>query len=279
MAQAWTQSVASLESVFAVLSAHDHPFVMVGTYALRWMGVQLLPGYIMDILIRTSQVASICQAFPQTGEWLEVDESSIPGLATLSEREECRSVQRFKRCDDQWYISLCSENTYRLTVDSEKIQVPYPINFNSALVQSEFHPNPGDRSSDWKTRPYLMTDKDIAFVWPASGQVSFPVFIPTIPEFLDSCLYCIGGRNYRDYDDCDIPHGDMSYLARYILLDLPHQQDKLLSKVKNAKWLAEFFADRQWRQERRMRLVMERQVKSAANSKPGPQVPFATLPF
>lgn len=46
MAQAWSQSVASLESVFAVLSAHDHPFVMVGTYALRWMGVQVLPGYV-----------------------------------------------------------------------------------------------------------------------------------------------------------------------------------------------------------------------------------------
>lgn len=228
----------------------------------------------MDILIRTSQVASICQTFAQTGEWVEVDESSITGLVTLAERDERRSIRRFKRCDDQWYISLCSENTYRLTVDSEKIQVPHPINFNSVLVQSEFHPNPGDRSSDWKPRPYLMTDKDIAFVWPASGQVSFPVFIPTIPEFLDSCLSCMGGRNYKDDESCHIPHGDVSYLARCLLLDLPHQQDKLLSKVKNTKQLAEFFTERQQRQERRMSRLMEGRAKYAAHAKPGPRVPF-----
>ncbi|RPA97816.1 hypothetical protein L873DRAFT_1836217 [Choiromyces venosus 120613-1] len=270
MAQAWSQSAASLESIFAVLSDHDHPFIMVGTYALRWMGVQVLPGYIMDILIRTSQVASICQALAQTGEWLEVDESSIPALVTLAEREECRSVRRFKRCDDQWYISLCSEDTYRLTVDSEKIQVPHPVNFNSVLVESEFHPNPTGRSTDQRSRPYLMTDKNIPFVWAAGGQVSFPVFIPRIPEFLDSCLNCMGGRNYMDDD---------SSMARYLLLDLPHQQDKLLSKVKNTKWLAEFFAERQGRQERRMKEVMERQAKHAAHAKPGPQVPFIMKPL
>jgi len=80
---------ASLGSIFPVLSEHDHPFAMfmVGTYALGWMGVQVLPGYryvmhglplvvihfliatniafidrykyIMDILARTSQTASI----------------------------------------------------------------------------------------------------------------------------------------------------------------------------------------------------------------------------
>ncbi|RPA95971.1 hypothetical protein L873DRAFT_1696044 [Choiromyces venosus 120613-1] len=279
MAQAWSQSTASLESIFAVLSDHDHPFVMVGTYALRWMGVQVLPGYTMDILIRTSQVASICQALAQTGEWLEVDESSIPVLVTLAGRKEYRSIRRFKRCDDQWYISLCSEDTYRLTVDSEKIQVPHPVNFNSVLVESEFHPNPTGRSTYWRSRPYLMTDKNIPFVWAAGGQVSFPVFIPRIPEFLDSCLNCLGGRNYMDDDSCHIPHGDMSYLARYLLLDLPHQQDKLLSKVKNTKWLAEFFADRQWRQERRMKKVMERQAKNAAHAKPGPQIPFTMKPL
>jgi len=34
LAQAWSPSARSLESVFKVLSDHDHPFVMVGKYAL-----------------------------------------------------------------------------------------------------------------------------------------------------------------------------------------------------------------------------------------------------
>lgn len=46
LAQAWSPSARSLESVFKVLSNHDHPFVMVGTYALTWMGVPVHTGYV-----------------------------------------------------------------------------------------------------------------------------------------------------------------------------------------------------------------------------------------
>jgi len=231
----------------------------------------------MDILVRTSQAASICQALAQTGEWLEADESSIPEFVTLVERVDHRSIRRFKRCDDHWYISLCSEDTYDLTVDTKKIQVLHPVNFDSVLVESEFHPNPTDRSPDpWISRPYLMTDKNIPFIWAAGGVVSFPVFIPTLPEFIDSCLSCMGGQNSKS---SGIARRDMDYLARYLLLDLPHQQDKLLSKVKNTKQLAEFFMGRQQRQERRMKMVMERQAEYAAHAKPGPQVPFVMKPL
>ncbi|PUU78737.1 hypothetical protein B9Z19DRAFT_1083504 [Tuber borchii] len=280
MAKPWSQSVASLESIFAVLSDHDHPFVLIGKYALRWMGVQVIPGEIMDILVRTSQAASICQALAQTGEWLEVDESSIPSFVTMVERVDHRSIRRFKRCDDRWYISLCSEDTYDLTVDTKKIQVLHPVNLNSVLVESEFHPNPTDRGTDyWASRPYLMTDKNISFIWAPGGLVSFPVFIPTLPEFIDSCLSCMGGQSSEHNPSFGIARRDMDYLGRYLLLDLPHQQDKLLSKVKNTKQLAEFFMGRQQRQERRMKLVMESQAECAAHAKPGPQVPFIMKPL
>jgi len=48
LAQAWAPSAASLESVFKVLSDHNHPFVMVGTYALTWMGVPVCTGYVLS---------------------------------------------------------------------------------------------------------------------------------------------------------------------------------------------------------------------------------------
>ena len=80
MAKAWSQSVASLESIYGILSDHGHLFVLVGKYTLKWMGVWhildlyawLSPhhGYppptvnialqIMDILVRTLQVGFIC---------------------------------------------------------------------------------------------------------------------------------------------------------------------------------------------------------------------------
>ena len=78
-------------------------------------------------------------------------------------------------------------------------------------------------------------------------------------------------------DNCRIPQIDMDYLARYLLLDSPAQKDKLLSKVKDTKQLAKYFADRQWWQERRVKRVMGRRAKFGADSKPGPQVPFKML--
>ncbi|RPA88904.1 hypothetical protein L873DRAFT_1823812 [Choiromyces venosus 120613-1] len=50
-AQVWSHSPASLDSVFSVVNAHDHPFIMVGKYALRWMGVPVHTGYTIDILV------------------------------------------------------------------------------------------------------------------------------------------------------------------------------------------------------------------------------------
>jgi len=267
MAQAWSPSARSLESVFHVLSDHDHPFVMVGTYALKWMGVGLHTGYIMDILARNSQAASIHQSLAQTSGWMEVDDASIPGLVSTAEREEQRSVGRFKRLDDHWYISLCTEDTYKLLVATEKIRVPHPISWNAGLVESEFHPNPTDR----RVKPYLITDKTIKFV--GAEPVAFPAFIPTIPQYLDSCLSCTGGRSHVDDESCIIPESDLDYLSRYLALDSPHQQNKVLSKVHQAKLLEEYFMNRRRRQESRMKKILERRRKRS-HLNPRPQVPF-----
>ncbi|KAG0125359.1 hypothetical protein HOY82DRAFT_571954, partial [Tuber indicum] len=203
----WSQSAASLESILSVLNGRDHFFVQARTNALNWMGVPVCSGYIMDILVRASQV----------GEWLEVDKYSVPGLAMLPESGEQYSVGWFKRYDDQWYICLCTEDNYRLTVDTEKIQVPHPINFNSTLAGSEFHPYPKYRFPHYRSSlPYLITYEDVNFVW-----------------------------------------------------------------VRNTEHLAEYFIERQQRQERRLKRIAARQEKHVAlyGRTLGPNVPFILQPL
>ncbi|PUU72273.1 hypothetical protein B9Z19DRAFT_1171159 [Tuber borchii] len=203
-------------------------------------------------LLRTSQAGSIYQALAQSGEWLEVDRSSVPELAILPESGEHDSIGWFKRCDDQWYTSLCTEDTYHIAVDTEKIQVPHPINFNSVLVESEFHPNPKDRILHARSSlPYLITDKDVGFVW--GEPITFPVFIPTIPEYLDSCL-----NRIREWGcACYIAQMDMVNLARCLVLDSPLQQEKILTKVKDTDQFAEYFTRRQRWLERGTKRIME----------------------
>jgi len=74
----------------------------------------------VDILVRNSQAASIYQAFVATGEWLGVDESSMPTFIMGGDLPEYRSVQRLKRYDDKWYIRLCTEDSYRISADTKK---------------------------------------------------------------------------------------------------------------------------------------------------------------
>lgn len=44
--QARSQSAASLESIYVVLSYYDRPFVLVGKYAIKWMGVPVHQGFV-----------------------------------------------------------------------------------------------------------------------------------------------------------------------------------------------------------------------------------------
>ena len=218
----------------------------------------------MDILVRNSQAASIYQAFVATGKWFGVDESSMPTFTIGGDLPEYRSVQRLKRYDDSWYIRLCTEDSYRISVDTKKIQVPHVLPFNSVLVESEFHHNTLER------RPYLLTNEKIKFT--EDPPITFPVFIPTIPEYIDSCLNIIQAMDM----DCighKPPRMDMSYLARYLCFHSPHLQDKLLVKVKNRKQLAEDFAEGERRQVERMKRIIERRAKYAGGSGPLMEIP------
>ena len=183
---------------------------------------------------------------------------------------EHRSVRKLKRYDERWFLSLCDEDSYCLSVDLPKIQIPHVVNYNSVLVEPEFHPKGPERTGTGRTAmPYLITDENIRFV--GDLPLTFPVFIPTIPQFLDSCLNCIRGRKSIDDSSCALPQIDMDNLARYLVLDLPSQQDKFLSKVTSSQRLAEYFTYRQCVQERRIQRIMQRRAKYQANTKTLPE--------
>ena len=223
--------------------------------------------------MRTTQLASIYRAFVLTGEWLEVDESCVPEIDLEFHHVDHRSVRKLKRYDDEWFVSLCDEGSYNITVDTHKIRVPHVVNYNSVLVESQFHPNSSDRS----VKPYLITDENIKFV--GDLPLTFPVFIPTVPQFLDSCLNCILGRRSNDDRSCALPQMDMDNLFRYLVLDSPSQQDKLLSSVTNSKQLAEYFTERRLLQAKRVKKIMERRAKCQRNATAMPEDQFSVPPL
>ncbi|KAG0130084.1 hypothetical protein HOY82DRAFT_609977 [Tuber indicum] len=145
--------------------------------------------------------------------------------------------------------------------------------FHAVLLESEFHPYSSDRS----VRPYLIMDGNIKFA--GDQPITFPIFIPTIPQFLDSFLDCIGDGRSSDNGSCALPQIDIYNLARYLVLDSPSQQARLLAKVTNSEGLTQYFEKQRPNQERGMKRVMERQMKHRVDTRPGPGVPSVEVPL
>ncbi|KAG0130079.1 hypothetical protein HOY82DRAFT_609973 [Tuber indicum] len=211
---------------------------MVGKYALRRMEVPVHTGYTIDILVPTIQLVSIHQAFIQTFERLAVDESGMDDLHLDFHAVEYRSVRTFPRSDGEWFLIFRGEGSWRLAVDTRKVQAPHVLSCDRVLVESEFHPNCSDRS----VMPYLITDDNTKFA--GDQPITFPVFTPTIPQFLDSCRDCIGDGRSSDGGSCALRQFDMDNLARYLVLESPSQQAKLLAKVANSERLTQYFEKR-----------------------------------
>ncbi|KAG0137709.1 hypothetical protein HOY82DRAFT_535392 [Tuber indicum] len=192
----------------------------------------------IDILVRTTQLVSVHQAIIQACERLVVDESGMDDLHLDFQAVEYRSVRTFPRSDGEWFLSIRGEGSCRLAVDTRKIQVPHVLSCDRVLVESEFHPDSSDRS----VMPYLITDDNTRFA--GYQPITFPLFKPTIPQFLDSCRDCIGDGRSSDHGSCALPQIDKDNLARYLVLESPSQQAKPLAKVANSEGLRQYFEKR-----------------------------------
>jgi len=168
---------------------------------MQWMAVALCTGEGFDLLVRTGQHSAIRQA----------------------------EIPQFKRVGEEFYISLWPENIFGLAVDG----VPHVCCWNAVLVESQFYPHPiRDR-----TYPRLLSDEHTRFVPkdpdqspPPIRPKRTPVYIPTIPRYLDACLY--RSKRLKHLPDAPRFRGssdiDIYYLIRYLFLETDTQRAKLL---------------------------------------------------
>jgi hypothetical protein len=142
-------------------------------------------------------------------------------------------VPRLERVDEQLYINLYPENVFGLAVDGDLCEVPHIYAWNPVLVESSFHPS-SDRTISYP--PGLLSDTGIRFI-PTNPDQSpppirphrTPVYIPTIPRYIDACLsrhprLCLPDAP-RFAGNANM---DISYLIRYLFLEIDAQRAKLL---------------------------------------------------
>ena len=96
-------------------------------------------------------------------------------------------------------------------------------------MESEFHPAQGLADEGFLSMLRVLGDENIKLV--RGELVTFPLFIPTIPQFLDACVNCMPSYTFVNVRSGRIPLTDMDDLSEFLALDCFHQQDKLLAKV------------------------------------------------
>jgi hypothetical protein len=195
------------DNVFDVLDAHCHPCIMIGRFALLWMGAAVMQDPVscsessalieikcLDLLIRNRQVAAISADIQSTGKWAEV-----PLVRTYGEDYLQPPPRVFERTDDTFSIKIWTEEAVRLLVDPTTdervhnqpflIETPCCEVLNPVLLESDMHPGP--EISAYK--PSLLTTPNIRFLpyircQSASRQPQSKVYIPTISWYLDALI-------------------------------------------------------------------------------------------
>ncbi|KAF2020346.1 hypothetical protein BU24DRAFT_445598 [Aaosphaeria arxii CBS 175.79] len=131
-----------LDEICPALRAHDHPLILVGKVAHRWMGARGFTGRnIIDILLRNSQLHSVASDIVRTGHWrhfntaqelqrFSVDpelEQFTPKNPEVEQLLDADMVLERTHCDAEQisHIRLWSEESYQINIDGcSLIEVP-----------------------------------------------------------------------------------------------------------------------------------------------------------
>jgi hypothetical protein len=111
----------TIDHVFDVLNKYEHPFVLVGHVAHRWMGCDSCVDEGFDLVIRKNQMNSIVASLIETGHWAMFN---------------CREELRIFESDPAWPLSenggyrmlllyLCDADVVLRNVDLDGFRFEY----------------------------------------------------------------------------------------------------------------------------------------------------------
>ena len=85
-----------MDHIVDVMASHDHPVVLVGSSAQRWMGSAGAMSPICDLLTKDSALRSIGAALIQSGHWMNDSPKEQSGLDEIPEFEADLILRRTK---------------------------------------------------------------------------------------------------------------------------------------------------------------------------------------
>ncbi len=157
----------SMDHVLDILATYDHPFVMVGWSAQRWMGSAGMLNTGCDMLIKNTVLESIAADLVKSGHW-EYYEAKPDPLESWSPDSACDADCVLRRTDKQneneiSALILWSETTYHINLDDcPTVEVPDVYPWQTMLIEEKWHPAI-DRTDGFWFGPYLQPDMKTNF--------------------------------------------------------------------------------------------------------------------
>jgi hypothetical protein len=177
--------------------------------------------------VRTSQQNDIIQCLLASGCWIPADRR------VSDDGRPAPQVPRLKRLGQDFHILLWSEDLYDLKVDGELCEVPHICSWNAVLAESQFYhpPPPRVRPHHALPNPGVVCVPRTPDQTPPPGRPNrTPIFIPTIPRYINACLVRIIHRGSIPYNFPISRNSsiELSYLIQYLFLEMDGQRAKLL---------------------------------------------------
>jgi hypothetical protein len=219
-----------LDSILTIFSNHNHPFILLNDFAMKWMGCANLPNGSVDVLVRSSRHDSILKDLLTLSDW-EITQSQHRGIFEIFSEGE--TILKNTRDSSMWpYLRLFPEELFFLSIDGPIIEVPDLWAWNTTLVEIEFHP---DRKN-FLYGPKNYTAYCAASLPPPKWQsrslkCKIPIYVPTITTFINAMWDHV--REYADVKNemLESARYNIRNFIRYLFLDRPHQRELILSKM------------------------------------------------
>jgi hypothetical protein len=256
----------TMNHVVDIITSHNHPVVLVGSSAQRWMGSAGCLTTVCDLLIKDSALQSIGAALVQSGHWRRASPPSQSSLGVHDEPSELKDsdfeLELTKIEDENEYAHLClwSGSTYHINLDDcPFIEVPDFYPWYKCLIEEKWHPCLGtDREDGWWYGPRLVASTkqpnlpEQAVAPPTfhpklprgkSPSNPHPIFIPSLPAYMDALVYHTTHYRKSKEELALDATWIVGNLVRYLYLELPHQQLLLLMEMEEDGYIEEYLKD------------------------------------
>ena len=245
-----------LDSALLIFQKHNHPFILVSTFAMIWSGSNNMPEREIDVLVRSSQQESLVNDLVASGEWKiandRVPDYAITPKGIITKTVTAKSVNSksvwLKSCHEDpllEYLRLWPEELYKLSIDCNKIEVPDVSASQPVLLEEEYYRDPyerfGPRRLSTRTGCILPRLQCRAKIM----QQEIPIFIPTIEDHLNAYLDQLREELDTGFVSGGYPKWQIRNFIRFLYLDWAPTREWLMTckiRVQNRDLMTERFS-------------------------------------